>query len=442
MFSLETLVGNGPEAGIVHEIIRRDMNPADVHEIDGQLVPYVLDVCGVDLLVVSGDIASSDNVTPEEFKEHITPRILRIGVDANIAQLHRNGSLVTVNKEKKPQICSLRSMPTETIRQFSASHAMTDRMKDAIIGTIPNKIGERVLTKQEKWVFAGHVMAKMAYGDKERASGKLYLTHPEDVAAISNYLLDELEKDLGIKIRPDMRAAFVIAALVHDTLEEWRKPNNYFMPSSPADGTSKDVLTPLTIKTTMMELGMGEHAADYLANAVRLMTHEKEGSWMLSFAQYLQRGCGNRLVAVTKLVDMFHNLTLEPKPVPIKKPSVSQQEYQYKVAYRNFHRGEYYYYLYDNGYLAIPYEKNAFHVDETLLRFNGRLLKTLQGLAYPDSPPKLSIDPFSKSQGKPFRMINGLTERQGRTLGSRYMSERMPEHRQALQNRYPIELAA
>lgn len=272
--------------------------------------------------------------------------------------LHFDGINVRTMWSKEQAVFPRQIFPREMLRAIGLVNIRTRRMHDEIMETVKIRGGE---TSAIRAVQAIEEIAFRAYShSKPRKDNSPYYLHAFDSAAVSHSVMYGLHTDLSIEKNKRPKIAEIVAVdaagLGHDIVEEYPKPERYYSMHEEVD-----VYTPYLIQMVLRSCGLQGSDAILIANAIRLMTHEKEEKgWMSNYPEYVGRLASNRAAALAKIGEGHNNFAMNEKPMPEEANFANLEEFKDSLAKYHLKRRQQGDLVFGNLLTDAPNPKNVF----------------------------------------------------------------------------------
>lgn len=299
--------------------------------------------------------------------------ILADGLDAGV--IHRVGWDYMGYDEvdtDEPDGLGHRQLLQPTKKRLIAVKRRAKRMGNSVLEYVDSDAEWDIRTMQASWR-----ICEISVEGNFRQDGRSYSQHPLEATAIVYEAIKRVQES-GYKIPRREVIALLATCLMHDSVEDWVKGANHYTLDS-----SVSVVSPLVILQVLQMTGLSGSLPNYVANATRLMTHEKGQPWMHTYEEYIDRLSSNFLSAIIKPVgDNYHNYQVDRLPDPIQKNGESEKEFltrlkKYKdkqVTLANI--------IFRNGITGSPNRKNAYRHDKRGVEYGVKLLHAGRGITY------------------------------------------------------------
>jgi hypothetical protein len=151
-------------------------------------------------------------------------------------------------------------------------------------------------------------MGTLAHSGERRATGRPYIKHPEESAAVGHFIFSALRDEPEYEINAATEAVALAVWWVHDGPEH---TNQFSRWANSRQNPNR--VTPLDFRTLMAQTD--STYLDVGVQTLKLMTHNKDIPWEQKYPRYVARGAGGVMFPYIKTTDHLTN-DLEPKPEP------------------------------------------------------------------------------------------------------------------------------
>ncbi len=172
---------------------------------------------------------------------------------------------------------------------------------------------------------------------------------------------------------------------MHDSVEDWVKHTDHYSLDE-----NIQVISPLVIKTLLQKAGLRGTLPAYVANATRLMTHEKGQPWMHTYEEYVARLVSNFLSAIVKPAgDSYHNYQIDRLPEPRQKEGESAEQFNARLAKYRKKQDILANNIFGNGVISARINdgrdrSNAYANDSRGRRYGRQILASVRGMVERD----------------------------------------------------------
>ncbi|MDO8265674.1 MAG: hypothetical protein Q7T41_01875 [Candidatus Saccharibacteria bacterium] len=338
----------------------------DQFMVDIYKVPYESDDYGLVL---------PDSISAKDIQEILLPDLIQEACDAGVITKVGTKYIYTDHIS-----FPIENLGRPIINRINSTRKRARNTAKSIVGEIPEN-----LTVRQRATLAAEKLGFIVYGKKMRKNGRPYHSHPEEVATITEFVINQLLEE-GFEISEEEQVALIVVAFLHDAMEEWIKTAKHY-----TDDTGVLAVSPLLVKYTMEMVGLSKETSTEIERALRLLTHEKTEPWMPTYMEYIDRMANSKLAMLVKSIDILHNHTIDPKPKPVQKEDMPDAEYLKKIQKWREHIREYSYLIYDNGLTKVGKSKLFPGSIHNVFTRNGedwwgaRFFEIVKTLAIPDS---------------------------------------------------------
>ncbi|MCA9324053.1 hypothetical protein KC992_03030 [Candidatus Saccharibacteria bacterium] len=305
-----------------------------------------------------------------ELSDQMVDFLIHDGIEAAVITANPDGSIESpVTGMRLPE----RRIPQATRDQIDLALSRNEIAVDRVLAQVDMDadVRSRVMQVAE---FVCFLSSRGYYRKNDRQPAYF---HPIGAAAVQDLVIRRL-RGAGHDIPEKFRTVVNAVAIAHDSVEDWVKHPHHYI-----NGDGVDVLTPLVIKTALERVGIWHNAGAYIANAIRLMSHEKGKPWMHTYQEYIARLASNYGAVIAKPVaDEHYNFRIDPLPSPIMRSGETESaflerldRYQRKQAIhaRN---------IFGNGIAEADNPKNALLHDNRAIKYGPLMIEAVRGLIY------------------------------------------------------------
>ena len=263
-----------------------------------------------------------------------------------------------------------RHLREKTQKRLIAVNSRAKRMGTSVLEYVDKDADWDLRSMQASWR-----ICEISVEGNLRKDGRPYSQHPLEATAILYESIKRVQES-GHKIPRKEVIALLSTCLMHDSVEDWVVGANHY-----SNDPNVSVVSPLVILQVLQRTGLSGTLPNYVANATRLMTHEKGQPWMHSYEEYIDRLSSNFLSAIVKPVgDNYHNYQVDRLPDPTQKNGESEKEFltrfkKYKdkqITLANI--------IFRNGITGSPNRKNAYRHDKRAIDYGHRVLFAGRGI--------------------------------------------------------------
>ena len=296
--------------------------------------------------------------------------ILADGLDAGV--VHRIGwSLTGIDEiaSDTPYKLERRFLRESTKKRLAVTSARARRMGSSVLEHVDSKAEWDVRTMQASWR-----ICEVSVEGNVRQDGRPYSMHPLEATAVLYEAIKRAQTETKIP-RRDL-IALLATCLMHDSVEDWVKGANHYNLDS-----AVNIISPLVILQVLQKTGLGGSRPSYVANAARLMTHEKGQPWMHNYQEYISRLSSNFLGAIVKPSgDNYHNYQVDRLPEPSRKEGEPEQVFMSRLVKYTNKQKILANIIFGDGITNAPNKKNAYRHDKRAIEYGMRILTCVRGI--------------------------------------------------------------
>jgi hypothetical protein len=247
--------------------------------------------------------------------------ILADGIDAGVVS--HDGSRYTSFDQVLPLGIEDKLLPASTKERLLVPVLRAAAMSEAILSFVDTDARWEDQTLQASWrTCEVSVAGKFRKND----AATPFSQHPLEATAVLYEAIKRAQEG-RVQIPRKEVIALLATCLMHDSVEDWVKKTDHYS----LDPTV-EVISPLVIKTLLQKTGLPNTLPAFVANATRLMTHEKGQPWMHTYQEYVARLVSNFLAAIVKPAgDSYHNYQIDRLPEPQIKDGEPDELFQKRL---------------------------------------------------------------------------------------------------------------